>query len=78
MKIIGAIANPQQAEAMTHVVAAYCKHIGIEPGTPEEENVASLVLALHGVGIRGENDLLKALIVPYERRPDSNSFGQAA
>jgi len=65
----GTIANPQQLEAMTHVVAAYCKHVGIDPGTPEEEHVASLTLALHEVGVRGENELLNALIVPNHRLP---------
>ena len=74
----GTTANPQQVEAMGHVVAAYCKHLGIDPGTPEGEHVASLVLALHDVGVRGENELLNALIVPNHRLPDSSSRLTAA
>jgi hypothetical protein len=65
----GTTANPQQLEAMSRVVYAYCKHIGVGLGTPEEEHIASLVLALHEVGVRGENDLLRALIAPDNRLP---------
>ena len=60
----GTIANSLQVEAMGHVVDRYCRHIGIDPGIPEAEHIASLVLALHEIGVRGENELLKALIVP--------------
>lgn len=74
----GTIANPQQVNAMTRVLAAYCKHAEIGPGIPEEEHVAALVLALHEVGVRGENDLLNALIVPQHRLPDSLSSRTAA
>lgn len=63
----GWTANPRQVEAMGHVVAAYCRHLGVEPGTPEEEHIATLVLALHEAGIRGENELLRALTVPDNR-----------
>lgn len=62
----GATANSLQVEAMSHVVDRYCRHIGIDSGTPEAEHIASLVLALHELGVRGENELLKALIVPRE------------
>jgi hypothetical protein len=65
----GPTANSQQVDAMSHVVARYCHHIGIDPGTPEAEHVAGAVLALHEVGIRGENELLKALVVPKEKLP---------
>lgn len=65
----GSTANPQQLAAMGHVVDAYCRHLGIDHGTPEEEHIASLVLALHEVGVRGENELLRALIVPDNRLP---------
>jgi hypothetical protein len=65
----GSTANPQQVAAMGHVVDAYCRHLGIGHGTPEEEHIASLVLALHEVGIRGESELLRALIVPDHRLP---------
>jgi hypothetical protein len=64
---IGTTANPQQVDAIARVVSAYCRHIGIPSGSPEEEHVASLVLALHEVGLRGENELLGALIVPSDR-----------
>ncbi len=60
----GTTANAEQVEAMGHVLARYCQHLGIGEGTPEHEHVASLILALHEIGIRGENDLLRALIVP--------------
>ena len=65
----GSTANPGQVAAMGHVVAAYCRHGGVDPGTPEEERIASLVLALHEAGVRGENELLRALIVPDNRLP---------
>jgi hypothetical protein len=65
----GTSANPEQVEAMAHVVAAHCKHIGVEPGTPEEEHIATLVVALHEVGVRGESELLRALIAPDNRLP---------
>ena len=32
----GTTANPQQLEAMGHVITAYCKHVGIASGTPED------------------------------------------
>ena len=60
----GTTANPQQVRVMSHVVDSYCKHLGIQRGTPEEEHVASVILSLHEIGVRGENDLLRALIVP--------------
>jgi hypothetical protein len=69
----GTTANPQQVEAMQNVFAAYCKHIRIDPGTPEEEHIASLILALHEAGVRGQNDLLRALIVPGNRLPAVNT-----
>ncbi len=69
----GSTANPQQVAAMGHVVTAYCKHVGVESGTPEEEHIASLVLALYEVGIRGESELLRALIVPDNRLPGAAS-----
>jgi hypothetical protein len=65
----GTTANPQQLEAMGHVITAYCKHVGIAPGTPEEKRVAALALELHTVGIRGKAELLGALIVPANRMP---------
>jgi hypothetical protein len=71
----GTTANAQQVEAMGHVVSRYCKHIGIEPGTPEAERIASIVLALHEVGVRSEADLLKALIVPKSRLPRGAHWG---
>jgi hypothetical protein len=66
----GPSAKPQQVAAMGHVVAQYCRHIGIDRETPEAEHIASVVLALYEVGVRGENDLLKALIVPNVRLPN--------
>jgi hypothetical protein len=71
----GTTANPQQVDAMSRVVFAYCRHIGVDPGTPEAEHVAGVVLALHEVGIRGENELLKALIVPKEKLPRGAHWG---
>jgi hypothetical protein len=65
----GPTANPQQLDAMSRVVFAHCKHIGVDLGTPEEEHIASLVLALHELGVKGENDLLRALIAPDNRLP---------
>ena len=66
---VGTTANPQQVDAMSRVVFAYCRHINIDPGTPEAEHVAAVVLALHEIGVRGENELLRALIVPASRLP---------
>jgi hypothetical protein len=63
----GTIANPQQLSTLRGVVAAYCRHTGIEAGTPEAEAVASKVVALHEIGVRGQNDLLAALILPPMR-----------
>ena len=71
----GTTGDSHQVEAMGHVVAVYCKHAGIVPGTVEAEQVASLVLALHEVGVRGENELLKALIVPKSRLPRGVHWG---
>ena len=66
------MANPQQLKAMGNAVAAYCKQAGIKSGTREEEKVASLVLALHDVGVRGEDELLRALIVPNGNPPKAS------
>ena len=74
----GATAIPQQIDAMSRVVFAHCRHIGIAPGTPEEEHIASLVLALHEVGVRGENDLLRALIAPDNMLPGGATARQRA
>ncbi len=71
----GATANNQQVDAMAHVVDRYCRHMGIERGTPEAEHVASLVLALHEIGVRGESDLLKSLNVPRARLPRGAHWG---
>jgi hypothetical protein len=65
------MANPEQLKAMCNAVAAYCKHAGIKPGTREEEKVASLVLALHDVGVRGEDELLRALLPPDGKPPNT-------
>jgi hypothetical protein len=65
----GTTANPQQVGAMGRVVSAYCRHIGIKTTSPEGERIAEVVLALHEAGIRGENALLGALIVPRDRMP---------
>ncbi len=65
----GTTANPQQVDAMGRVITAYCKHVGIDAGSLEEERVAEVVLELHQVGIRGEAALLDALIVPSGRMP---------
>jgi hypothetical protein len=72
---VGTTANSQQVDAMSHVVARYCRHIGVNLGTPEAEYVAAIVLELHEVGIRGENELLKALIVPKEKLPRGAHWG---
>ncbi len=63
----GTIANPQQLSTLQGVVTAYCRHVGIPTGTPEEAAVASKVVALHEIGVRGQNDLLAALILPPMR-----------
>ena len=60
----GTIANPQQVAVMARVVSAYCKHAGIEPGSAAQEDIAAKILALREIGVRNENDLLSALIVP--------------
>ncbi len=60
----GTVANPQQVSTMAMVVNAYCRQAGIGTGTPEEAAIASKVVALHEIGVRGPNDLLAALIVP--------------
>ena len=36
----GTTANSQQVDAMSRVIFAYCRHIGVDPGTPEAERVA--------------------------------------
>jgi len=64
----GTIVNPQQLATLKTVVTAYCRHAGIVPGTPEAEEVASKVVALHEIGVRGQNDLLAALILPPTTR----------
>lgn len=64
----GTIVNPQQLSTLKSVVTAYCRHTGIVAGTPEEEEVASKVVALHEIGVRGQNDLLAALILPPTTR----------
>src|SRR5688572_13918999 len=74
----GTIANPQQVAVMARVVSAYCKHAGIEPGSAAREDIATKILALHEIGVRNENDLLSALIVPPspERADDRRPGGQ--
>ena len=66
----GTSANAQQLSAMGHVVDEYCRRAGIVPGTPQSQKVAGLVLALYGVGVREEKDLLKALNGPSRRLPE--------
>lgn len=60
----GTVASPQQVSNMARVIEAYCRQAGIGTGTPEEAEVASKVVALHEIGIRGPNDLLAGLILP--------------
>jgi hypothetical protein len=60
----GAIAGPQQVAVMAHVVDAYCRHAGIAPGSVEQDNIAAKIVALYEIGLRGENELLTALIAP--------------
>lgn len=63
----GSVANPQQVATMANVINAYCRQTGIEPGTQEEEEIATKIVALHDIGVRGQNDLLAALILPPSR-----------
>jgi hypothetical protein len=60
----GTVANPQQVAAMANVVDAYCRQAGIEPEAPEREQIAAKIVALFETGIRSQNDLLAALILP--------------
>ncbi len=71
----GPVAGPDQVEAMAHVLATYCKHVAIDPETPEGERIASVILALHEIGVRSEAELLKALIVPKSRLPRGAHWG---
>ena len=71
----GATANSLEVKAMGHVVDVYCQRMGIKYGTLEAERVASLVLALHEVGVRTETELLKSLIVPKSRLPRGAHWG---
>lgn len=71
----GPTANPDQVTAMSRVLAAYCRKAGINPETPEGKRVASLILALHEVGIRGENEFWKALVAPKQRLPRGLHWG---
>lgn len=63
----GTIISPQQMSALKNVVDAYCRHAGIASGSPEEEAVASRIVELHEVGLRGQHDLLAALLLPPTR-----------
>ena len=63
----GFTAGPQQMAAMTRVLDAYCKHAHIEPGTPEEDNIAEKIIALYQIGLKTEHDLANALILPPSR-----------
>jgi hypothetical protein len=63
----GTIASPQQLSILQGVVAAYCRHTGIIPGSPEEQAAAANVMALYEMGVRGQNDLMAALILPPMR-----------
>jgi hypothetical protein len=74
---VGTVANPQQIAAMANVIDRYCKHVGIARESPEEQQVAALVLALHEAGVRSENDLLRALIVPNNRMPSDKNKAAA-
>jgi len=65
----GSSANPHQLDAMSRVVTAYCKAIGINASSREGENIADIVLSLHDIGVRGEGALLRALIGPGGRLP---------
>lgn len=63
----GTVINPQQMSALKAVVDAYCRHVGIATGSADEEAVASRVVELHEVGLRGQHDLLAALLLPPSR-----------
>lgn len=71
----GITANSRQVGAMAHAVDHYCKRLGIKRGSREAERVASIVLALHEVGVRDESELMKALIVPKSRLPRGAHWG---
>jgi hypothetical protein len=60
----GTTAGPQQVAAMAHVVDAYCRHAGIAPGSAEQEHIATKILALYEIGLRGESEMLAALMAP--------------
>ncbi|HEY6630848.1 MAG TPA: hypothetical protein VIZ90_05300 [Rhizobiaceae bacterium] len=60
----GTVANPQQVAAMANVVDAYCRLAGIEPEAPEREQIAVKIVELFATGVRSQNDLLAALILP--------------
>lgn len=60
----GTTANPQEVATMARVTETLCRHAGIEVGTPEHENIAGNILALHEIGVRNERDLLAAVILP--------------
>jgi hypothetical protein len=59
----GTVANPQQVAAMASVIDAYCRQAGIAPGK-DQEDIAAKVFALHAIGVRNQNDLIAALILP--------------
>jgi hypothetical protein len=60
---------------MGRVLAVYCKQAGIDPETQDGERIASVILALHEIGVRDENELLKALIIPKHRLPRGAHWG---
>lgn len=63
----GFTAGPQQVAAMTRVLDTYCRHARIQPGTPEQDNIAEKIVALYEIGLRSEHELANALIMPPSR-----------
>jgi hypothetical protein len=59
----GATANPGQIAAMARVLDAYCNHAGITSDA-EREAIGAQIVALFELGLKREDELMAALILP--------------
>jgi hypothetical protein len=59
----GATANPDQIKVMVRVLEAYCNHAGIT-SEAEREAIGAQIVALFELGLKREDELMAALILP--------------
>jgi hypothetical protein len=68
----GTVTGPEQIEAMSRVLEAYCMQAGITDES-EREDVAARIVSLHEIGVSGEDELLAALACRIAKEPSTVS-----